>query len=377
MTELNNLDYNQIVFPKLGIDITINSDAFTIFGLTVKWYGIIIAFGIVLAMLYGFSQMKKFGLDADRAIDCIFAGMIGGIIGARLYFVIIEWENYKGDFKSIFNIRNGGLAIYGGIIGAVLAAALVAKWRKVKLLPLLDIAGMGFLIGQGIGRWGNFTNHEAFGYNTDSIFGMSSGKIQEQIYYMTASLNPTDTSKNAELVASLPVHPCFLYESVWCLLGFALFAWFSKRRKYDGQLFLMYAGWYGLGRFFIEGLRTDSLMVGNLRVSQVLAAICVITSAILLIVIGQKVKSMGEEYVLYCNTEESKQLLAEAEERMKKSKTNKSEDKTDIEDSEVSDEAEKNDDNNDSDDEDSDEFSEENNNDLNEDNINLEDKNNG
>ena len=119
MTELNNLDYNQVVFPKLGIDVNINSDAFTIFGMTIKWYGIIIALGIVLAMIYGFSRMKKFGLDADKAIDCIFAGMIGGIIGARLYFVIMDWENYSGNLKSIFNIRNGGLAIYGGIIGEI------------------------------------------------------------------------------------------------------------------------------------------------------------------------------------------------------------------------------------------------------------------
>lgn len=320
MTELNNLDYNQVVFPKLGIDVNINSDAFTIFGMTIKWYGIIIALGIVLAMIYGFSRMKKFGLDADKAIDCIFAGMIGGIIGARLYFVIMDWENYSGNLKSIFNIRNGGLAIYGGIIGAVLAAALVAKWRKVKFLPLLDIAGMGFLIGQGVGRWGNFTNHEAFGYNTDSIFGMSSGRIQEQIVSMTSFLDPTDTSKNADVLAGLPVHPCFLYESIWCLIGFGLLAWFSKRRKYDGQLFIMYAGWYGLGRFFIEGLRTDSLMVGNLRVSQVLAAICVIASVALLIVLGQKVKNMGDDYVLYCNTDESKKILLEAEEKLKKAK---------------------------------------------------------
>lgn len=320
MTELKNLDYNQIVFPKLGIDVVVNSDAFTIFGMTVKWYGIIIALGIILAMIYGFSQMKKFGLDVDKAIDCIFAGMVGGIIGARLYFVIVDWENYSGDLKSIFNIRNGGLAIYGGIIGAILAAALVAKWRRVKFLPLLDIAGMGFLIGQGVGRWGNFTNHEAFGYNTNSIFGMSSGRIQEQIYYMTASLEHTNQLKNADLVASLPVHPCFFYESIWCLVGFGLLAWFSKRRKYDGQLFIMYAGWYGLGRFFIEGLRTDSLMFGNLRVSQVLAAICVIASVTLLIVLDRKVKNMGEDYVLYCDTEESKQILLEAEEKLKNTK---------------------------------------------------------
>ena len=344
--------------------------------MTIKWYGIIIALGIVLAMIYGFSQMKKFGLDADKAIDCIFAGMIGGIIGARLYFVIMDWESYSGDFKSIFNIRNGGLAIYGGIIGAILAAALVAKWRKVKFLPLLDIAGMGFLIGQGVGRWGNFTNHEAFGYNTDSIFGMSSGKIQEQIMQMNnfwmykSSVDPTELPT---ILETRPVHPCFLYESIWCLLGFGLLAWFSKRRKYDGQLFIMYAGWYGLGRFFIEGLRTDSLMVGNLRVSQVLAAICVIVSVALLIVLGRKEKNMGDDYVLYCNTEESKQVLLEAEEKLKKAKKEPEEDYKPIDVEESSEETESSDDG--TDDKNSDD---ENTNDINEEEINvLEDKDNG
>lgn len=319
MEQLDNLNYYEVVFPKLNIDITVNSDAFTIFGMTIKWYGIIIAVGIVLAMVYGFSQMKKFGLDSDKAIDAIFGGMIGGIVGARLYYVIMQWDNYKDNWKDIFNIRNGGLAIYGGIIGAVLVGALVAKLRKVKILPLFDIAGICFLIGQGIGRWGNFTNHEAFGYNTTSLFGMSSGKIQEQINYLAS----TAAQNGVTLTPDLPVHPCFLYESVWCLLGFALLAWFSKRRKFDGQLFLMYLCWYGAGRFFIERLRTDSLMIGTLRVSQALAAVCVVVSLILLIVFGEKVKRLGDEYVLYCNTDESKEMLAEAEERLKLAKEKK------------------------------------------------------
>lgn len=316
MTELGDLDYYQIVFPKLDIDIMVKSDAFTIFGMTIKWYGLIIAFGIIMAMLFGFSKMKKFGLDSDKAIDAVFAGMIGGIIGARLYYVFMQWEDYSSDWKSIFNIRNGGLAIYGGIIGSILLGALVAKFRKVKFLPLLDIAGMCFLIGQGIGRWGNFANHEAFGYNTGSLFGMSSGKIQEQITAFASNA----AEHGIELSARYPVHPCFLYESVWCIVGFVALALFSKHRKFDGQIFIIYAGWYGLGRFFIEGLRTDSLMIGTLRISQVVAAACVVASVILLIVIGQKVKRMGSDYVLYCNSDESKQMLAEAEERIRKSK---------------------------------------------------------
>ena len=312
MTAISELKQNQVIFPKLGIDITINDTAFTLFGLEIKWYGLLITLGMLLAMIYCFSQMKKYGIDPDRAVDAVIGGIIGGLIGARAYYVIMQWEDYAGNWKSIFNIRNGGLAIYGGIIGAVIVGGLVAKLRKVKLLPLLDVASMGFLLGQGIGRWGNFTNQEAFGYNTDNIFGMSSGKIRDWII----SVN-SDMSSPADLIAmnaDKPVHPCFLYESVWCLLGFVLLAIFAKKiRKFDGQIFLMYLGWYGLERFFIEGLRTDSLMIGTMRVSQVLAAICFISSVILLVVILNKVKRMGDEYVLYVDTDESKELIRQSE----------------------------------------------------------------
>ena len=312
MTAISELKQNQVIFPKLGIDITINDTAFTLFGLEIKWYGLLITLGMLLAMIYCFSQMKKYGIDPDRAIDAVIGGIIGGLIGARAYYVIMQWEDYAGNWKSIFNIRNGGLAIYGGIIGAVIVGGFVAKLRKVKLLPLLDVASMGFLLGQGIGRWGNFTNQEAFGYNTDNIFGMSSGKIRDWII----SVN-SDMSSPADLIAmnaDKPVHPCFLYESVWCLLGFVLLAIVAKKiRKFDGQIFLMYLGWYGLERFFIEGLRTDSLMIGTMRVSQVLAAICFISSVILLVVILNKVKRMGDEYVLYVDTDESKELIRQSE----------------------------------------------------------------
>lgn len=315
MTISERLEPNQIVFPKLGIDINVDETAFTVFGLDIKWYGLIIAAGMLLAMIYGFSQMKKYGIDPDRAIDPIIGGIIGGLVGARIYYVILKWEDFSDNWLSVFNIRTGGLAIYGGIIGAIIVGGIVAKLRKVRLIPLLDIASIGFLLGQGIGRWGNFTNQEAFGYNTDSsIFGMSGGKIQEWI--INQSSNMANPPKIIEMSWHTPVHPCFLYESFWCLLGFALFALFAKRiRRFDGQIFLMYACWYGLGRFFIEGLRTDSLTIGSLRVSQALAAICVVISIILLITISSKVKRMGDEYVLYCKTEESKELIRQSEEK--------------------------------------------------------------
>lgn len=304
METLNNLKTNQIVFPHLNIDITIDKTAFTIFGLDIQWYGIIIATGILLAIMFGLSQMKKYGLNSDRVIDCIIGGIIGGIVGARVYYVIFAWDEYKDNLSYIFNIREGGLAIYGGFIGALVVGLIIAKIRDVKILPLLDIVGMSFLIGQGIGRWGNFTNQEAFGSNTDLPWGMSGGTIQNRILTMIENGNTNITTKEL-------VHPCFLYESVWCILGFIIIYLYSKHRKYDGQLFLMYIGWYGLGRSVIEGLRTDSLMLGNLRVSQMLAIVLTITSVILLIVCGSKVKRMGSDYTFYKDTPHSKRLLEE------------------------------------------------------------------
>lgn len=299
------VDPNRIRFPKLGLELTVNSTAFTVFGFTVTWYGILITAGMMLAMLYVFSRMRKFGIDSDRAIDGIIGGIVGGIIGARIYYVIFHWDHYAGDWKAIFNIRNGGLAIYGGLIGALLVGAVICKLRKVRLLPMIDVVSLGFLIGQCIGRWGNFTNHEAFGSNTDNIFGMTSGKIQSWI-----KANYTDGS----VIADQPVHPCFFYESMWCLLGFILLHFVSKKwRKFDGQIFLMYVIWYGSGRFFIESLRTDSLYAGTLKISQVVAVISVAAALILLLVGLARTKRLGSDYQLYVNTEESRRLLAEAD----------------------------------------------------------------
>lgn len=316
MTEVERIyDFYEIYFPKLGWRFSINPTAFTIFGIDIQWYGIIITVGLLLAMLYCFPKMKRFGLDGDRVIDVVIGGVIGGIIGARAYYVINEWENYAGNWREIFNTRNGGLAFYGGLIGAVLVGIVICRIRKVKILPMLDIAVIGFLIGQGVGRWGNFVNQEAFGTNTNSIFGMTGGTIQQTIINQTQIGEDMYLNGNATMLWEVPVHPCFLYESIWCLLGFVLLAWYSKRRKYDGQLALLYLMWYGAERFVVEGLRTDSLMFGsgNIRTSQALSAVFVVVSVIIQIVMFSRVKRDPERYVLYCNTEESKRLLAEAE----------------------------------------------------------------
>lgn len=302
---------HEIQFPNLGWKFTIDPTAFSIGSINIQWYGIIITLGLILALVYCLPKMKRFGLDSDRTIDVVIGGVIGGIVGARVYYVAMRWDEYKGDWKEIINTRNGGLAIYGGLIGAVLVALLLCKIKKVRILPMLDIAVIGFLIGQGVGRWGNFFNQEAFGTNTDSLFAMTGGTIQRTIND-SMQIGGDLYQNGMEMLWDKPVHPCFLYESVWCLLGFVILAFWSKRRKYDGQLLLMYLAWYGAERFIVEGLRTDSLMLGNIRISQALSVVIFVTSVILQIVFFMKRKSDPDCFELYVNTEESHHLIAES-----------------------------------------------------------------
>lgn len=255
--------YN-VQFPSLGLNFHINPVAFSINGFNIYWYGIIIGCGFLLALIYALKSLKHFGINRDGFFDCVLAGLICGIIGARLYYVIFRWDYYMQNPSEILSIHNGGLAIYGGVIGGLLGGCIVAKIKKISIPAILDVAMPGFLIGQGIGRWGNFINQEAFGTPTDLPWGMLS-----------------------ENTNGVTVHPCFLYESIWCILGFFLLFWFSrKHRKYDGQIFLMYLVWYGFERMIVEGLRTDSLYtpIFGLRVSQILAALTMIAGIVLLTV---------------------------------------------------------------------------------------------
>lgn len=311
MTTETLLDPNEIQFPELGWKFHIDPTAFTVFGIQIQWYGIIITLGLILALVYCLPKMKRFGLDSDRTLDVVIGGVLGGIVGARIYYVIMRWDEYKWDWKAIINTRNGGLAIYGGLIGAILVGLIICKVRKVKILPMLDVTVLGFLIGQGIGRWGNFINQEAFGTNTDSFLGMTGGTIQRSISD-SMQIGGDLYQEGVNMLWEKPVHPCFLYESVWCLLGFVILAFWSKRRKYDGQIFLMYLAWYGAERFFVEGLRTDSLMLGNIRVSQALSAVIFIVSVILQIILFAKRKRDPESFVLYASTEESHKLIEES-----------------------------------------------------------------
>ena len=256
--------YHEISFPGLGLSFNPSRVAFSIGEKGIYWYGIIIAVGFILAVLYAMKRSDKFGLTQDNVLDMLLCAVPLAIIGARAYYCIFSWEMYKDDPISVLYIWNGGLAIYGAVIGAVIGLVIITKVRKINTLAMMDVGGLGLLIGQSIGRWGNFMNREAFGGLTDSFLRMGLTDVNGQTVY---------------------VHPTFLYESLWNALGFLLLHLYSKKRKYDGQLFTMYIGWYGLGRMFIEGLRTDSLYVGNtnLRVSQLLAVICLLGAVILLI----------------------------------------------------------------------------------------------
>ncbi len=276
-------DVCQVTFA--GIDKVFNVSSvfceFTLGGkdITIKWYGVIIAFGFLLAVLFGGRTAFKWKTDLNKMLDVLIYGTFAAIIGARLYYCIFNWELYSSDPVRILYIWEGGLAIYGGIIGGILAAFIVCKVEKLNFYNLLDMAGMSLLIGQGIGRWGNYANQEAFGCNTNGSFGMMSEKVTDYIIAHQSELPGVDPY--------LPVHPTFFYESVWCIAGFVLLYVMSRKfRKFSGQIFLGYGIWYGIGRMIIEGLRTDSLYIGDttLRVSQVLSGAIVIVCSVLMII---------------------------------------------------------------------------------------------
>lgn len=300
---------DKVYFPNFGSGDNILKNGFSLDRVLFKipgtdfsiyWYGFLIALGILIAMIYGFKKMKSFGIDPDRATDAVIGGLVGAVIGARIYYILFNSEISMSDF---FDFRNGGLAIYGGIIGALLVGGIVAKLRNLKLTALLDVVAPCFLIGQAIGRWGNFFNQEAFGTNTDLPWGMMSFK--------TMNFIAENDNLGGTMSVYAPVHPCFLYESLWCILGFVLIHLYMKHRKFDGELFLMYIGWYGLGRFFIESIRTDSLYLANIKVSQLLAAVCFIASIILIIVFRGIFRRRGD-YKFFYETETSKIQLSKS-----------------------------------------------------------------
>ena len=260
-----------VQFPGLGLDLTVNRVALAIGGFNIYWYGVIIAAGMLLAMLYAFRNAVDYGIDSDRLVDVVAIGTVMAIVCARIYYVAMAPFAYQSLWEMI-DIRKGGIAIYGAVIGAFVFGALAAKWRKVPLLPLFDLVSLGFLIGQGIGRWGNFFNCEAFGGYTDNLFAM---RIKESIVnpsMISAGLLEHEIVENG--VKYIQVHPTFLYESCWNLCVLAFMLWYRKRKKFDGEMLWVYFLGYGLGRVWIEGLRTDQLKLPGtgLAVSQLLSA---------------------------------------------------------------------------------------------------------
>ena len=248
--------------------------------ITIKWYGVIIAFGFTLAVLFGGRKAYVWKIDIYKMLDILIWGALFGILGARLYYVFNEWGYYSAHPSEILAVWHGGLAIYGGLIGGILAALVVCITERVNIRNLLDLCGMSFLLGQGIGRWGNFANQEAFGTNTDLPWGMFSEKTQA---YLQTLVNTGETG----IDPSKPVHPTFLYESIWCIIGFFVLWWIcEKHRRFSGQIFLTYGVWYGLERSIVEGLRTDSLYIGstNIRISQALSMVLVVVCGTLLII---------------------------------------------------------------------------------------------
>ena len=269
-----------VQFPGLGLEFTLDRVAFSLGGFNIYWYGVLIALGLLLGMAFAFRYAPDFGLNADRLVDVVAIGTVMGIVCARIAYVAMAPFEYESVWEML-DIRRGGIAIYGAIIGAFVFGGLAARWRRIPLLPLFDVVGMGFLIGQGIGRWGNFVNQEAFGTNTTLPWGMYSEGTRGYL----ASVQQSLAAQGVTVDPALPVHPTFLYESLWCLAGFLALFFYMKRRRFNGQLFLLYVIWYGLGRYWIEGLRTDSLLVGatGLRFSQVVALVSVAAALVLLV----------------------------------------------------------------------------------------------
>ena len=259
-------------FVNLGITFTHLPNSISVFGFRIAFYGVIIGLGMLAGMAVAFSDAKRRGQDPDLYLDFALYAIVFSIIGARLYYVAVEGDNYKNDLLQIFNLRAGGLAIYGGVIGAVITLIVFTKVRHQSFFSMADTGVLGLLTGQIIGRWGNFFNCEAFGGYTDSLFAM---RIKESI------VNPSMISQELidhriveNGISYIQVHPTFLYESVWNLSVLLFMLWYRKRKRFDGEMLWIYFLGYGVGRFWIEGLRTDQLKVPGtaLAVSQLLSA---------------------------------------------------------------------------------------------------------
>ncbi len=285
------MHYN-ISFPNLGIYLEHVGKNVSVFGFEIAYYGIIIGCAILIGFLIATSEAKRTRQNPDDYLDMGIIGVIAGIVGARAFYVIFSWDMYKNDFLDIFNLREGGLAIYGGVIGAVIAVFVLARVKRLSPFQILDTVALAILNGQMLGRWGNFFNREAFGEYTDSLFAMRlpldavrSGDVTDLM---------REHIERIDGVSYIQVHPTFLYESVWCCVLLILLALYRKHKKYEGELFLLYIFGYGLGRVWIEGLRTDQLLIPGIGfpVSQAIAGCVVVFAGAALIYLRKNHKRM-------------------------------------------------------------------------------------
>lgn len=283
--------HTEISFPNLGIYLKNVGKSIDLFGIEIAYYGIIIGTAILLGFWIAAREAKRTGQNPENYLDMGIIGVIAGIVGARLYYVIFSWDMYKDNLLDIFNLREGGLAIYGGVIAAVISVLVLAKVKHLSAPQIFDTIAMALLNGQMLGRWGNFFNREAFGGYTDSLFAMRlpldavrSSDVTEQMRWHIERIDG---------VSYIQVHPTFLYESLWCMVLLIILFAYRKHKKYEGELFLMYLFGYGLGRFWIEGLRTDQLLLPGvgIAVSQLLAGAIVVGTGAAMLYLRKKHKN--------------------------------------------------------------------------------------
>lgn len=286
--------HRTIDFPNLGIYLKNVGDHVTVFGFDIAFYGIIIGIGIMAGILIAAAEAKRTGQKAEDYYDLAIYAVIFSIIGARIYYVVFSFDMYKDNLLSIFYIRQGGLAIYGGVIAAVITVFIFARCKKMSAPLILDTAGLGLVAGQMIGRWGNFFNREAFGEYTDSLLAMRLPVDAVRSSDITELMEKH--METVEGVTYIQVHPTFLYESLWCLMVLIVMLFYRRHKKFEGEVFLVYLFGYGAGRFWIEGLRTDQLLFPGTEVpvSQALAGLLVIVSAGLIVYYRRK-KGKQEE----------------------------------------------------------------------------------
>lgn len=282
------MDVNDIAFPNLGIYLDNVPKSFSVFGFEIALYGVIIGIGVLCGVLMAVHAAKKEGMDPDLIWDFAIYAIVFSIIGARAYYVIFEWDMYKENPISVLNLRNGGLAIYGAVIASFITLFVYTRFKKVSFLQMVDVCVPGLILGQAIGRWGNFTNREVFGGYTDNLVAMRLPELAVR----ARDITPDVREHIVEGTNYIQVHPTFLYECLWNLLILCIMLVYQKHKKFNGEIWLIYLGGYGLGRFWIEGIRTDQLYImgTTIPVSQLIAIICVVVAVLADIIVRIRIR---------------------------------------------------------------------------------------